>query len=74
MTEHLSDVKPLYTAVFTFDDPANSEAGNIRLTITWQETTDANATTPTYEQISKKMDTLAPGQRDSVPYPRYQPE
>jgi hypothetical protein len=58
MTEHLSDVKPLYTAVFTFNDPSNSEAGNIRLAMTWQETTDANSTTPTYERISKKWTRL----------------
>ena len=58
MIEHLSEVKPLYTAVFTFNDPNNAETGDIRLTISWQETTDANSTTPTYEPISKKWTRL----------------
>ena len=65
MTRNLSSVKPLHQAIITFVDPINSELGDIRLTMIWQEQQDWNSSTPTYEQVSKKWtrldrDTQAP--------------
>ena len=48
----------MYTAVFTFADPTNSEAGDIRLTVMWEELQDSLSKTPTYDQISKKWTRL----------------
>lgn len=50
----LSDVKPVYTAIFTFSDSVNAEAGDIRLTMTFKEVQDADSPLPSYEITSKK--------------------
>jgi hypothetical protein len=58
MTFDLAEIKPMYTAVFTFVDPSNSEAGEIRLTVIWEELQDSLLKTPTYDQTSKKWTRL----------------
>ena len=60
ITQNLADVKPIYSATFTF---AN-EAGDLCFTKTWRETQDAGAKASTYEEISKKWTQLERGPRE----------
>lgn len=58
-TTNLASIKPLYTAIFTFADPSNSELGDMRLAITWEEHQESNSATPTYyDRVSKKWTRL----------------
>ena len=50
----LSDVKPVYSAIFTFAD----EAGDLRLTVEWHEAHDAFNNSANLEEISKKWTRL----------------
>ncbi|KAK4547294.1 hypothetical protein LTR36_000949 [Oleoguttula mirabilis] len=54
MVVKLSDVKPVYSAMFTFSD----EAGNLRLTVDWQEAQDVGNEKFSFEQLSKKWTRL----------------
>ncbi|KAK4560565.1 hypothetical protein LTR86_005762 [Recurvomyces mirabilis] len=50
MTHDLKDIKPVYAATFTFEDPA----GYYRLEVEWQETIDYQTGAANYEQTCKK--------------------
>ena len=56
-TEHLADVKPVYTTIFTFTDGA----GDFRLTVSWQESQDAGETAGAFDFLSKKWTRLERG-------------
>jgi len=73
MTEHLNEVKPLYTAVFTFNDPNNIEAGDIRLMKTGRR---QPMPTQQCRRMSRSLRSGCAwiGQWDSELHPRYQPE
>lgn len=59
MVSDLTNIKPVYTALFTFVDPTNSEAGDIRLTMIWEELQDSVLEKTTYDHpISKKWTRL----------------
>lgn len=63
MVTELTDVKPVYSAIFTFTD----EAGDLRLSIEWQETKDPITEKINFEEISRKWTRL---ERDTgVPTP-----
>ncbi|KAK3720392.1 hypothetical protein LTR37_003803 [Vermiconidia calcicola] len=59
ITYDLADIKPVYSAVFIFAE----EAGDLRLTVTWEETQDAGSSTATFELVSRKWARL---ERDTV--------
>ena len=63
----LAAVRPIYTAIFTFVDPAKGEAGDIRLTMTWEESQDSITNQTTFDNTFKKWTRL---DRDiQAPYP-----
>ena len=59
MTRDLADVKPVYSAIFTFAD----EGGDFRLFMSWMETQDASCESVTFEPIANKWTRL---ERDSA--------
>ena len=52
--DSLTDVKPVYTAIFTFAD----EAGDLQLTKTWCEMSDTSAKTSLFEETTRKWTRL----------------
>ena len=54
LTHELVDVKPVYSVAFTFAD----EAGDLRLSMTWEEVEDEFSSKAAYEVISKKWSRL----------------
>jgi len=54
MIDDLSEVKPEYTAIFTFHD----EAGDLRLSVDWQESHDSGAQTSDFRQPAPRWTRL----------------
>ena len=54
MVQDLIDVKPTYTAKFTFAD----DTGDLRLTMSWQEREDLDRNTTTFDVVTKKWTRL----------------
>ncbi|KAK3696548.1 hypothetical protein LTR37_017890 [Vermiconidia calcicola] len=50
ITHDLADVKPVYSAVFVFAE----DSGDLRLTVSWEETQDVGSSAATFELVSRK--------------------